>query len=285
MTEQAEPTGYASWRQQFPDYKLVAETGEEFPCHRAFLAKNSPVFERMLASDFKEGKEGKTKIKDFNHETISSLLEFLYAEKTDGKRDIDPNRMTPKLLELAHMFQFEELEQACIQHLKDHVTDDNAMEVWDVADRVQSRVLKEAVFKKLIHRSEDNPISDVPGVERLIGPEVQELIGYVNGVVASTPPTVRKMKIYVWRKESIGIDVNVWYIPLEVVPSDTIGNVKAKIYDKERIPIEQQQLRLVEIGRVQDWKNLEDDRTLSDYNIQNDSVLDLKWTQRTRFLI
>ena len=38
---------------------------------KAFLAKNSPVFERMLANDFKEGKEGKTKIKDFNHETIS----------------------------------------------------------------------------------------------------------------------------------------------------------------------------------------------------------------------
>ena len=79
--------------------------------------------------------------------------------------------MTPKLLELAHMFQFEELEQDCIQHLKDQVTDDNAMEVWAIANGVQSRALKEAVFEKLIHRSQEKPISDVPGVERLISPE------------------------------------------------------------------------------------------------------------------
>ena len=38
---------------------------------KVFLTKNSPVFKGMLANDFKEGKEGKTEIKDFNHETIS----------------------------------------------------------------------------------------------------------------------------------------------------------------------------------------------------------------------
>jgi len=255
MTEQAEPTGYASWRQQFPDYKLVAETGEEFPCHKVFLTKNSPVFKGMLANDFKEGKEGKTEIKDFNHETISSLLEFLYAEKTDGRRDIDPKRLTPELLELAHMFQFEELEHECIQHLKDRVTDDNAIEAWDIANRTQSRALKAAVFEKLIHRSQEKPISDVPGVERLISPEVQELIGYVNHLN-------RKMKIIV--------DIIGRVITLEVVPSDTIGNVKAKICGKEGIPIEDQRLRL-----EQGLEDLEDDRTLSDYNIQNDSVLEL----------
>ena len=69
------------------------------------------------------------------------------------------------------MFQFEELEQDCIQHLKGHITDANAMEVWAVANLIQSRALKEAVFEKLIHRSQEKPISDVPGVERLISPE------------------------------------------------------------------------------------------------------------------
>ena len=29
-----EPSGYALWRQEFPDYKLVADTGEEIPCHK-----------------------------------------------------------------------------------------------------------------------------------------------------------------------------------------------------------------------------------------------------------
>ena len=67
------------WKDRVFTDASVACGGETWPVHRALMAVVSPVFNRMLTSEFQEGQVQRIEIQKAEPRHVSILLDFLYT--------------------------------------------------------------------------------------------------------------------------------------------------------------------------------------------------------------
>jgi len=122
----------------------------------------------MLSKDFKETTTGVMKVPDFDAKTVARFLAYIYAAKVGDKlmqtinkdwgvpsewiprRDFNEENYTLPLLKMANMYQLQELQDDCIKYIQKHITRENAVEVWNVADICGFQKLKESALKFIV---------------------------------------------------------------------------------------------------------------------------------------
>ncbi|CAG5075198.1 Similar to SPOPL: Speckle-type POZ protein-like (Homo sapiens) [Cotesia congregata] len=94
----------------FSDMK-ISVGGSEFPVHKNILAKQSPVFYKLLTSDMKESKENVISFPDDDVSSVKEMLLFFYEKKLDEATRNE--EMALKLFKFAAMYQIDRLKTAC----------------------------------------------------------------------------------------------------------------------------------------------------------------------------
>jgi len=127
--------GDTPWDDFLSDFTLILDSGERLKCHKRDLAKASPVLKTMLMADMKETKTNEMHITGVDLETVTNLLQYVYAGETVAfSRSIVKDmryennffykdfgnklNLSPKLMRLAHMYQVQGLVDLCEDKLK-----------------------------------------------------------------------------------------------------------------------------------------------------------------------
>jgi len=172
-------------REEFSDFAIVVENGQEVKCHKVMLAKASPVFRAMLKKDFLETKTNKMQMTEFDSETVQSFLDYIYEDhelvpdQDVYKRNFDKKRLTAELLRFSHMYDVRNLLKKCIEHQKKNVDDTNAVQVWTVAEAIGNEELREVALEYLTKKKDK--LLEVPGMrESFLSPQLMEsLVDYL----------------------------------------------------------------------------------------------------------
>merc|ERR1712029_322656 len=134
----------------------------------------------MMTQEYEETKNNEMSLEHFKDGTVCRFIEYLYADRLRDpeilgyvragmgphqyiyQRSFAPEKLTIDLLEIAHMYQVEDLKRDCSEYLLKNISDDNVMEVWLGAHTLENESLASTAIKHLAERPEGKSLKDVP---------------------------------------------------------------------------------------------------------------------------
>lgn len=124
---------------RFSDVNIIAGS-KEFRAHKTILAMRSAVFAQIFEDD--DG-AAEIKLEDFGEDAVETLLQFIYTEDV---RDVG-NAM--ENFAIAVKFKLDKLKAIWEKKLLDQLDSHNAYEIFMLAHRHSSEILKHGAFSRI----------------------------------------------------------------------------------------------------------------------------------------
>ena len=114
--------------------KIHEEKDAVYSAHRVVLASKSIYFYTMFTSGLAESREGTITLKGVTSNAFSELVSYAYT----GKVKIRPDNVED-LLDAAHMLQFEKVQDACFDFLRNNLDCGNCIGIAYLAQKYHCR--------------------------------------------------------------------------------------------------------------------------------------------------
>lgn len=143
------------------DFTVVSQEGTRFPCHRLFLATQSPVMMAMMTHNMKEKQEGELKL-EHSEEVVKHFLDFFYTGQ------VPPNVLEENVesfLTLAEFYDLKSLKFQTEEAAIEKMTGENMIHMFALADLYKSKELKresEFLIKTNKNILKNQDLSEVP---------------------------------------------------------------------------------------------------------------------------
>lgn len=108
------------------DVTLKTHDGIELKAHKDILKKKSEVFQKMFSAS--DSFSGNVEIKEYNGVVMKELLRFIYFNEFRGLTEINI-----QLHEAACCYEIKELQDLCIQSMRDNLNYENVVEILEFA--------------------------------------------------------------------------------------------------------------------------------------------------------